>query len=125
MARLYWDTIPWINYYSPLCNIILDILPEKGHRILMQSVAGCIHSETDFFITDAGLVGSETTIGDFFPFDPKGVPEFSRMRRAIQDASSIDQWCEIMKRGNNGGYGQCVAAGGYQHPTKLPDWNWV
>ena len=91
-------------YYSPLCNIIQDILPEKGHRILMQSVAGCIHSETDFFITDAGLVGSETTIGDFFPFDPKGTPEFSRMRRATQDASSIEQWCEIMKRGNNGGY---------------------
>ena len=38
------------------------------------------------------------------PFDPKGVPEFSRMRRATQDASSIEQWCEIMKRGNNGGY---------------------
>jgi hypothetical protein len=91
-------------YHNPLCNIILDILPEKGHRILMQSVAGCIHSETDFFITDAGLVGSETTIGDFFPFDPKGVPEFSRMRRATQDASTIEQWCEIMKRGNNGGY---------------------
>lgn len=91
-------------YHNPLCNIILDLLPEKGHRILMQSVAGFIHSETDFFITDAGLVGSETTIGEFFPFDPKGVPEFSRMRRATQDAGSIEEWCTIMKRGNNGGY---------------------
>lgn len=91
-------------YHNPMCNIILDILPEKGHRILMQSVAGFIHSETDFFITDAGLVGSETTIGEFFPFDAKGVPEFSRMRRATQDASSIEEWCEIMKLGNNGGY---------------------
>ena len=26
------------------------------------------------------------------------------MRRATQDASTIDQWCEIMKQGNNGGY---------------------
>ena len=26
------------------------------------------------------------------------------MRRATQDASSIDEWVEIMKRGNNGGY---------------------
>jgi len=92
------------SYNNPMCNIILDILPEKGHRILMQSVAGFIHSETDFFITDAGLVGSETTIGEFFPFDPKGAPEFSRMRRATQDASSIEEWCEIMKRDNNGGY---------------------
>lgn len=92
------------NYYYPLCNVIIDILPEKGHRILMQTIPGFIHSETDFFITDAGIVGSETTIGGFFPFDPKGVPEFSRMRTATQYASSIDEWCEIMKKGNNGGY---------------------
>ncbi len=91
-------------YYNPLCNIILDILPDKGHRILMQSVAGFVHSETDFFITDAGLVGSETTIGNFIPFDPKGAPEFSRMRHATQYASNIDEWCEIMKKDNNGGY---------------------
>jgi len=92
------------NYYNPLCNVIIDILPEKGHRILMQTIPGFIHSDTDFFITDAGIVGSETTIGDFFPFDTKGVPEFSRMRTATQYASSIDEWCEIMKKGNNGGY---------------------
>jgi hypothetical protein len=91
-------------YNNPICNVIMDILPDKGHRILMQSVAGFIHSETDFFITDAGLVGSETTIGEFFPFDPKGTPEFSRMRRATQYAGTIDEWCEIMKKDNNGGY---------------------
>jgi len=92
------------TYYYPLCNIILDILPEKGHRMFMQSFAGFIHSSTDFFVTSAGLVGSETTIGDFFPFDEKGVPEFARMRRATQYASTIDEWCEIMKKDNNGGY---------------------
>jgi len=26
------------------------------------------------------------------------------MRRATQDASTIDDWCAIMKKGNNGGY---------------------
>jgi len=92
------------DYYYPLCNIILDILPEKGHRILMQTIPGFIHSGTDFFITDAGIVGSETTIGGHFLFDTKGIPEFSRMRTATQYASSIDEWCEIMKKGNNGGY---------------------
>ena len=92
------------GFYYPLCNVILDILPGKGHRILMQSVAGLIHSETDFFITSAGLVGSETTIGGFFPFDEKGFPEFARMRHATQYASTIDEWCGIMKTGNNGGY---------------------
>ena len=92
------------GYNAALVNVIIDIVPAKGHRILMQTSPGWIHSGTDFFITDAGLVGSETTIGDFEGFDAKGIPEFSRMRRATQDANSIDEWCAIMKRGNNGGY---------------------
>ena len=85
-------------------NVIIDILPAKGHRILMQSCPGWIHSGTDFFITDAGLLGSETTIGGFDLFDSSGIPEFTRMRRATQDAGSIDEWAAIMKAGNNGGY---------------------
>jgi hypothetical protein len=92
------------SYWTALANVIIDIVPEKGHRILMQTYPGWIHSGTDFFITDAGLVGSETTIGWFEGFDPKGVPEFARMRRATQDADSIAEWCAIMKQGNNGGY---------------------
>ncbi len=92
------------GYEYPLFNVILDILPEHGHRILMHSSPGFIHSGSDFFVTDAGLVGSETTIGGFFPYDDKGVPEFSRMRHATQYANSIDEWCAMMKEGNNGGY---------------------
>jgi hypothetical protein len=87
-----------------LANVVIDIKPTKGRRILMQTQAGFIHSGTDFFLTDAGLVGSETTIGGFQHFSEKGIPEFIRMRRATQDATNIDQWCAIMKKGNNGGY---------------------
>ena len=94
----------WGEYYMPETNIILDIQPTKGNRILMQSAPGLIHSLTDFFITSAGIVGTETTIQGFFGFDPKGIPEFVRVRRAMQDASSIEEWCEIMTKGNNGGY---------------------
>jgi hypothetical protein len=92
------------GYADSSWNVILDIQPDRGHRILMQSGPGWIHSGTDFFITDAGLVGAETTIGGFKGFDEKGTAEFVRMRRATQDASSIDEWCAIMKKGNNGGY---------------------
>jgi len=92
------------SYVEALSNLVIDIVPEKGHRILMQSQAGWIHSGTDFFLTDAGLVGSETTIGNFHGFTEKGLPEFARMRRATQDAGSLDEWCAIMKKGNNGGY---------------------
>ncbi len=91
-------------YYDVLPNVIEDIVPARGHRILWQTVPGWIHSGMDFFVTAAGLVGSETTIGGFEGFDTNGVPEFARMRRATQDAGSIEQWCEIMRTGNNGGY---------------------
>lgn len=92
------------DYTLAISNVILDIAPAHGHRILMQTQAGWIHSGTDFFITDAGLVGSETTIANFHGFTEKGIPEFVRMRRATQDANNLDQWCAIMRRGNNGGY---------------------
>jgi hypothetical protein len=92
------------GYLDPFSNLILDIKPAKGHRILMQSTPGWIHSGTDFFITDAGLVGSETTISGIQGLDAKKIPEFVRMRRAMQDASSLDEWCKVMRKGNNGGY---------------------
>jgi hypothetical protein len=85
-------------------NIVLDVVPEQGHRFVMQTFPGWIHSGTDFFLTDAGLIGAETTIGGFDSFDESGIPEFVRMRRAMQDATTIDEWCAIMKKGNNGGY---------------------
>ena len=93
-----------MEYQDVFPNVIQDILPTHGHRILWQTVPGWIHSGMDFFITDAGLVGSETTIGSFEGFETNGAPEFIRMRRATQDADSIDQWCSIMRRENNGGY---------------------
>jgi hypothetical protein len=111
----------WDAYFNPYSNVIMDIVPEKGHRILMQTSPGWIHSGTDFFITDAGIVGSETTIGGFFPFDPNGIPEFVRMRRATQYATSIDAWCDTMKRGNNGGYANAWLIG----DTKTNEIGWL
>jgi hypothetical protein len=93
-----------MDYNDVFPNVIADIVPDRGHRILWQTCAGWIHSGTDFFITDAGLVGSETTIGGFAGFDTNTIPEFVRMRNATLQAGSIDQWCQIMRQGNNGGY---------------------
>ncbi len=100
-----------MDYNDVFPNVIEDIVPARGHRILWQTEPGWIHSGTDFFITDAGLVGSETTIGDFEGFETNAVPEFVRMRRATQDAASIDEWCDTMKRGNNGGYANAWLVG--------------
>lgn len=92
------------EFPAATANVIVDMKPAKGHHFVMQIYPGWVHSGTDFFVTDAGLVGAETTIGDFNGFDEKGIPEFDRMRRATQYANTIDDWCAIMRRGNNGGY---------------------
>jgi hypothetical protein len=95
----------WIDYATGrFCNIIVDIVPDKGHRILMQSWGPLIYSGTDFFITSAGLIGTETTIGGFKGFNPKGTPVFERARKAMQYADSIDEWTQIMVEDNSGAY---------------------
>jgi hypothetical protein len=85
-------------------NIIFSIRPKTGHRILMDGYPGFIHSGDDFGVTSAGLAITETTISGFHGFDPQGVPEFVRARQAMQYASSVDEFAELMKKGNNGGY---------------------
>jgi hypothetical protein len=85
-------------------NIIMDIVPEKGNRIFMDALPGFIHSGDDFNINSAGLIVTETTISGFKGYDTSGVAEFVRARKAIQYASSIDEWVAIMVDKNNGGY---------------------
>jgi hypothetical protein len=85
-------------------NVILDIKPSNGHRILMQSVPGHLDSFTDFFVTDAGLVGTETTISGFECYQAHKTPEFLRVRKAMQYADGMDQFARIMLENNSGGY---------------------
>jgi hypothetical protein len=85
-------------------NIIFDIRPVRGHRILMDGFPGLIHSGDDFGVTSAGLAITETTITGFHGFDPEGVPEFVRARKAMQYSTSIDDFNILMRAGNNGGY---------------------
>ena len=85
-------------------NAMLYIRPEKGNRILMDALCGFIHSGSDFAINSAQLMLCETTISEFFGFDANGIPEFVRMRKAIQYANNLDEMVAIFKKGNNGGY---------------------
>jgi Phospholipase B len=85
-------------------NIIMDIVPEKGYRIIMDALPGLIHSGDDFNINSAGIIVTETTISGFKGFDTTQVAEFVRARQSIQYASSIDQCVALMVDRNNGGY---------------------
>ena len=84
-------------------NVILDLKPENGNRFIMQTSACWIWSGTDFFVTSNGFIGTETTIGGFFPYEKK-FPIGYRIRKAMQYANSLDEYCEMLLHENSGDY---------------------
>jgi len=95
----------WSSYLEgERWNIIFDIAPAHGHHLLMDGIAGFIHSADDFGINSEGIMITETTITRFQGWDPNGIPEFVRARKAMQYSASIDDFVRIMKERNNGGY---------------------
>jgi len=86
-------------------DVILSIqVPEgKGHNILMQTSPCMIWSGTDFFVTSKGIIGTETTIGGFFPYEQKN-PIGYRIRKAMQYGDSLDDYEKILLEGNSGDY---------------------
>jgi hypothetical protein len=95
----------WTEYLDgERWTIIFDIVPAKGKRMLMDGLPGVIHSADDFVMNAAGIIITETTIGHFSGYDPNGIPEFVRARKAAQYSTSIDDFARIMEKGNNGGY---------------------
>ena len=97
--NLWWDYLVGQRF-----NVVLELHPAKGSKIVMDTLPGFIHSGSDFAISGAGIMVCETTISGFKGFDPKGIPEFMRMRKATQYATDLDSWAAIMRKGNNGGY---------------------
>jgi len=84
-------------------NVILDLQPEHGHRIIMQTSPCWIWSGTDFFVTSKGIIGTETTIGGFTPYE-KRFPIGYRIRKAMQYGNSLDEYCKILLHENSGDY---------------------
>jgi hypothetical protein len=84
--------------------MVFDIQPEHGQRMLMDGTPGVITSQDDFGVNTSGLMITETTLPMAVGFDEKGIPEFVRSRKAMQYATSIDEYAAIMREGNNGGY---------------------
>jgi hypothetical protein len=90
-------------YPSGFFNVWLDVKPEKGHRVMMQSYPAGIYSGMDYYLNDAGVAMVETTI-DQTRFDIAGQPLASRARKALQYSDSIDGVVAALKEGNNGLY---------------------
>ncbi|MCA9879836.1 MAG: hypothetical protein KC442_18710 [Thermomicrobiales bacterium] len=85
-------------------NVIIDLTPDEGHRLVYQTSPGWIASMTDFWITGGGLVVVETTMVGYEGYDVDKTPEYVRARNACQYGASIDEWVALMDAGNNGGY---------------------
>jgi hypothetical protein len=93
----------WPLTLAEQTNVMLDIKPAEGHRVLMQSYPGGIESGTDWYQNDAGVVLTETTI-DQTPFNMQGTPVAFRARTAIQYGGNIDEVVERLGTRNNGLY---------------------
>jgi hypothetical protein len=93
----------WPLTLAEQTNIMLDVQPATGHRVLMQSYPGGIQSGTDWYQNDVGVVLTETTIRQS-PFNIEGTPVAYRARKSIQYGDSIDKVVEYLGTKNNGLY---------------------
>ena len=84
-------------------NVILDLTPTKGARFIMQTAPCWIWSGSDFFVTSYGIIGTETTIGGFMPYE-NNIPIFCRIRHAMQYGKTLDDYVDILIDNNSGDY---------------------
>ena len=93
----------WAGYTGVHFNVLADVVPAKGHRLVYQTYPGGLHSGTDFYMNSAGILIGETTVAQT-PWNADGVPMSNRIRKAAQYASSIDDVARILREKNNGMY---------------------
>jgi hypothetical protein len=84
-------------------KVIIDVNPTTGCRFIMQGTIGWIWSGSDFYVTQYGIMGTETTIGGFMPYE-NNYPISCRMRKAIQYGKTLDDYEKILLEGNSGDY---------------------
>ncbi len=93
----------WSGYTGVHWDVICDVVPSEGNRLVYETFPGGIHSGADFYINSAGIMIGETTVMQT-PFDSEGTPQSSRIRKAAQYAGSIDDVVRILTEHNNGLY---------------------
>ncbi|MDH7517269.1 MAG: C45 family autoproteolytic acyltransferase/hydrolase [Candidatus Thermoplasmatota archaeon] len=98
-----FDGIWWHLYTAERFNVILDIQPSDGYRILMTTSPGLIWSDEDFNQNNAGMIlmGTSLKMG---PWSKVGDPVVVRSRKAIQYSDSIDEMISYLLKKNNGLY---------------------
>lgn len=93
------------NSSSAPSSSVSSSVPQKTtpNSILMQTFPGGVWSSTDFFVTSAGFIGTETTIGGFNAFELHA-PICVRVRRAMEYSKTLDDYEKYFKENNSGDY---------------------
>jgi hypothetical protein len=91
-----------------ISNIVMHMTPSAPgtYPFVMQTLPGLVCSSTDWFISETGIIGCETTISDinYIPNFEKGVPYFFRIRKAMETGKTLDDYVSIMMEQNAGDY---------------------
>ena len=90
-------------YAANFANVWIDVKPAQGRRFVMSSFPGGIQSSMDFYINDAGILISETTLTQT-RFNIDGMTCASRIRKAVQYADTIDKAVAYLVQDSNGLY---------------------
>ena len=90
-------------YPCDFFNVWIDVKPAHGHRVVFQGAPGSVQSGMDWYMNDAGMVLTETTVAQT-RFNPDGLSIGSRSRRAMQYGDSIDSVVQLLGDGGNGLY---------------------
>jgi hypothetical protein len=93
----------WGGYTGVHWNVITDVVPSDGNRLVYHTFPGGIHSGADFYLNSAGIIIGETTVSQT-PWEADSTPQSNRIRKAAQYANSIDDVERILWDGNNGMY---------------------
>jgi len=93
----------WSGYTGMHWNVITDVEPSDGYRLVYHTFPGGIHSGADFYLNEAGIAFGETTVSQT-PYEANSTPQSNRARKAAQYAASIDDVERILWEKNNGMY---------------------
>jgi len=101
-ATWFGSTSWWFNaYIAERWNVIVDIQPDQGNRLLFTTAPGYIWSDENYYQNQEGLVILDTTAPQGL-WARGGVPLAVRSRMAAQYGGNIDEVISYLLKGNDG-----------------------
>ena len=92
----------WYSFYiAERWNVILDILPEEGNRVIMATSPGYIWSDENYYQNSNGIVLIDTQYMIGY-WKNTGFPFAIRTRKAAQYSDSIDQAISHIRYNSDG-----------------------